>query len=354
MAKVKSTWREWLEAVVIALIIVLSVRILIFEAFTIPTTSMERTLLAGDFIIVSKISVGPRLPNTPLSFPFSHQKLPFNKEKKSYSDFLKFPYFRLPGISEINRNDVLVFNYPMESEHPVDQRTFFVKRCIGLPGDTLMISERKIIVNSDTLPEPLESLFNYHLKTDNSGIASLLFDSLEIADGGRISNQDDFSVAITKKVAAQLNEHPNVHDVIPYIEKKEVYNDYLFPYSENFKWNIDHYGPLIIPQKGLTLKISAENIPLYERIISAYEGNKLEVFNDSVYVNGTYAEEYTFKMDYYFMMGDNRHHSSDSRYWGFVPEDHVVGKAIFTLFSLNKNASGLKRVRWGRTFSKIE
>lgn len=354
MSKIKSLIIEWIEAIVIALFLVLFVRVFVFEAYTIPTTSMEKTLLTGDFIIVNKISQGGRIPKTPLTIPFTHQSLPFNDEVKSYLNWIELPYYRLPGFSEIKHNDILVFNYPMDLEHPVDHKTNFVKRCVGLPGEKLEISQGKVIVNGDTMSTSENCQFNYHIKSDSEKLTSLLFDSLEITEGGKISNQGDYRIAITDKTAEGLKQLNYLHDVIPYFEKKGEYEEYIFPFNENYKWNIDHFGEVIIPKKGQSLNLNLNNLPLYETIIKNYEKNELEVINDSIFINGEFSISYTFKMDYYFVMGDNRHFSSDSRFWGFLPEDHIIGKAAFVLFSINKKADGLGRIRWKRTFKNID
>jgi signal peptidase I len=354
LLKLKSLIIEWLEAIIIALFLVLFVRVFVFEAFTIPTTSMEKTLLTGDFIIVNKISIGARIPNTPLTIPFTHQQLPFNEEIKSYLTWFNIPYYRLPGFTDIKHDDILVFNYPMDLEHPVDHKTHFIKRCVGLPGEVFEISEGKVIINGDTLESSEKCQFNYHIKSDKEKLTSILFDSLEITEGGKISNQGDYRIAISHKTAKDLKNLDYLHDVIPYLEKKGTFEEYIFPFNENFKWNIDHYGPVEIPKKGKTILLNLNNLPLYEKIIRFYENKELEVENDSIFINGEFSKEYTFELNYYFVMGDNRHFSSDSRFWGFLPEDHIIGKAAFVLFSINKKASGLSRLRWRRTFKNIE
>ena len=314
---------------------------------------MEKTLLVGDFIIVSKINYGPRVPNTLFTFPFSHQTLPFTTNVKSYLNWIQVPYFRLPGFSSIKNNDVIVFNYPLEDENPIDHRTHFVKRCIGLPGDTLQITDKIVFINNDTMKAPETSQFNYHIKTNMAELDTKALEELEITEGGLVSNQGDYRFALTKETAEKLQKMEQIHEIKEWVEKKNMYSDYLFPFNPEFQWNIDHYGPLVIPKAGNSIEISVKNLPLYHRLISDYENNLLETRNDSIFINGNHATNYTFKMNYYFMMGDSRHHSSDSRYWGFVPEDHIVGKALFVLFSVNKNAPWYKKLRWERLFSSI-
>lgn len=350
MAKKKSYLREWIEAFLTALVIVLMLRLFVVEAFTIPTSSMEKTMQVGDFIMVSKVHYGARFPITPLSFPFSHQKIPFTENTPAYSKKIQFPYFRLPGFTKIKRNDIIVFNYPLENDIPIDHRTHFVKRCVGLPGDTLKVSEKFIIVNNDTLIQPEFAEYNYHVKTDTAGLSPELFDELEIYDGGAVSNKGDYRVALSKEMAEKLKQKEHIIDVIEITEKKENYYDYLFPYSDSIKWNTDFYGPIYIPKIGDNIKLNIQNLPFYRKIISDFEHNNLEIINDSIFINNQFAENYTIQKNYFFVMGDNRHYSSDSRFWGFVPEDHIVGKAWFILFSVNKNKSGLSKIRWKRFF----
>ncbi|MFN4234617.1 MAG: signal peptidase I [Bacteroidia bacterium] len=353
MAKKKSYIREWIEAFFTAIIIVLLLRLFVVEAFTIPTSSMEKTMQVGDFIMVSKIHYGARFPITPLSFPFSHQKIPFTENTPAYHKLIQLPYFRLPGFTEIKRNDIIVFNYPLEIDIPIDHRTHFVKRCVALPGDTLLIHHKLVIVNNDTLPQPELVEFNYHVKTDTAGISQEIFDELEIYDGGAVSNKGDYRVALSKNMADELRKKEHIIDVIEFTEKKENYYDYLFPYSDSIRWNTDYYGPIIIPAAGDTILLSVDNLAFYRKIITDFENNELDVINDSIFINNQQTNQYIIKKNYYFVLGDNRHYSSDSRFWGFVPEDHIVGKAWFVLFSINKNKSGLKKIRWNRFFKPL-
>lgn len=346
------TIREWLAAVLFALIVVISFRAFIAEAFTVPTPSMEKTLLPGDFIVVSKLNYGPRIPITPIAFPFAHQSLPFTAGAKSYFDWIQLPYLRIPGYSEIKRNDVVVFNYPNEDDHPVDQRTHFIKRCIALPGDLLEIKKGRVLINKHISDEPENLQFNYHIKTKKIELNEQFLDSNEINEGGKISKNGDYSFSLTRNKANAIRKMTGINLVELFCEKERQFSDYIFPNDEHVKWNADWFGPLLIPQKGDTIKISIANLSTYRRIIEIYEHNTLEVRNDSVYINNAYITHYRIKMNYYFMMGDNRHNSADSRFWGFVPENHIVGKATYILFSINKSNRGGSR--WKRWFSKIE
>lgn len=344
--------REWLKAIVFALVLVLIVRLFLFQVFTVPTPSMEKTLLPGDFVFVSKVHYGARMPITLLSFPFVQQTLPFTQACKSYLDRIQFPYWRMPGFSEIKRNDVVVFNYPNEDEIPIDHRSYFVKRCVALPGDKLEIKQGLLYVNDTAETRSDKIQFNYHVKAGTTGINQNLLDSLDITEGGRISKGGDYSFSLTPQKAEALKKLPGIKMVKIFCEKQGSFAEYIFPNDDNIKWNEDWFGPLRVPKKNDSVQTDAVHLPLYKRIIEVHEHNKLEVRNDSVFINDKYSRYYLIKMNYYFMMGDNRHNSADSRFWGFVPENHIVGKAMYVLLSLNKGNSGLSR--WNRWFTKIE
>lgn len=340
----KGKIKEWTKAIVYAILTVLIIRTFFFQVFTIPTPSMEKTLLPGDFILVSKLHYGPRLPNTLLTFPFSHQTLPFTM-LPSYVDWINIPYTRIFGFSEIKRNDVVVFNYPVEDEYPVDHRSHFVKRCVALPGDVLELKEGLVYINDTLLEDSATVQYNYHIKTSDETMNEDSLAKWGVTEGGKISKNGDYSFSLTKKTATKLERLPNVTLIEKFIERQGIYADFIFPNNEKIKWNVDWFGPVRIPKEGDTIRVGVANLPLYQRIIEVYEHNKLETRNDSIFINDQYASSYVFKMNYYFMMGDNRHNSTDSRFWGFVPEDHVVGKAISITFSINKSGDG-EGSRW--------
>jgi signal peptidase I len=348
----KSKSREWIDAFVFAVIAATIIRTFLLEAFTIPTPSMEKSLMVGDFLFVSKINYGARTPMTPLSFPFAHQELPI-LGTKSYSEAIKLPYYRLPGFSEIINDDIVVFNYPMEDERPVDKKTHYIKRCIGIPGDTLTIIDRNIFINRMAREFPDGGQYLYQVKTNGTGFNPRVLQKLDIHEGGPGRTEGEYRFFLTNETAKKLLDLPNVSSVEPYLQTKGIYEDYIFPFSPKIPWNIDNFGPLYIPKKGRTIKLNEKNVALYRRCIEVYEGNKLVVANDGYYINDNKVTDYTFNMDYYFMMGDNRHNSADSRFWGFVPEDHIVGKAVFIWFSWNKYGSFFDKIRWSRLFSLI-
>jgi signal peptidase I len=354
--KTKTKSREWFDAIVFAVIAATIIRTFFIEAFTIPSSSMEKSLMIGDFLFVSKVNYGARIPNTPLSFPFAHHTLPI-LNTKSYLEWIKLPYFRFPGFQKIHNNDVVVFNYPMEDFRPVDKQENYIKRCIAIPGDTLKIVDRQVFINSKPNPLADRAQFNYHISTDGSGFNPKVMREMDInpADIQEISSQGDYIIPLTKENAAKIKSMSTVKEVqhIPVDDMRRMYGNSLFPGDTKFNWDIDNYGALVIPKKGATIQITADNIALYRRVIGVYEHNILDEKDGKIFINGKESSTYTFKMDYYFMMGDNRHNSADSRFWGFVPEDHIVGKAVFVWMSWDTNGTFFSKIRWNRIFRFI-
>jgi signal peptidase I len=358
----KGFFREWFDAIIFAVVAATIIRLFLIEAYTIPTSSMEKSLLIGDFLFVSKVSYGPRIPNTPIAFPFAHHTMPLTGGK-SYLEWLKLPYYRLPGFGKIENNDVVVFNYPMEDFRPVDKRENYIKRCVGIPGDTLEVREGVLFINGVQAEMPPKMQSSYNVRTDGSGFNPKVLRKLDITEGGRVSNQGDFTLTMTDDAVSQVSKFNNVKEVEPAVSRKGDFAEYIFPNSDpalesiqgkKFYWNVDNFGPIWIPKKGTTVQLTPETLPVYERVIALYEGNSLKLENGQVFINGEMVTEYTFAMDYYFMMGDNRHNSADSRFWGFVPEDHIVGKAVFIWLSLDNAATSFgEKVRWRRIFNVI-
>jgi signal peptidase I len=421
----KTSARSWGDALIFAVAAAYIIRACWFELYTIPTSSMESSLMIGDFLSVSKIAYGVRAPQTPVAIPFIHNKLPGTQAAKSYSEIIKLPYMRSKALNPVKRNDVVVFNYPdgdtvvverqaesyyaivrefeamfnpnasmaernnlfrryapeyiqqmrmkypeaykpgkgrevVWSEYkviarPVDKRENYVKRCIGTPGDKLQIIDRQVYINGEKATNP-----------DRIQYACLISHpaGLQLSKKERKNlnlNEEDLQQVDLNRYVAMLNSEQRQtiekkgFEVQILSEDNGVYSPDIFPHDSNYKWNKDFFGPLTIPQKGMTVEISPENIALYEKIIHNYEGHDLQVNDDKVLIDGQPATSYTFAMDYYFMMGDNRHNSADSRFWGFVPEDHIVGKASIVWLSIDKfkTWSDKGKVRWKRMFRKI-
>jgi signal peptidase I len=385
----KSQLREWTDAIIFAVVAASIIRIFMIEAYTIPTSSMEKSLLVGDFLFVSKMSYGPKLPNTPLAFPFVHHTMPLTKFTKSYVEWIKWPFYRFPGFTTIKHGDVVVFNYPdgdtvalkqQNSSYyslvrqlghervwndkfnfgdivsrPVDKRENYIKRCIGLPGDTIQIINEVVYINGKALDFPELSQFMYQVKTDGNPINKRLIGKLDITEEVQMTETGDQVITLTQASAAKLKELPNVLSVEKIIQPKGFWQPYIFPFDSTYAWNVDNFGPLYIPKAGATVQLTLANLPLFSRIINAYELNSLDVKDGKIYINGKVATSYTFKLDYYWMMGDNRHNSADSRFWGFVPADHIVGKAVFVWLSLDNNKSLFNgKIRWSKLFRTIK
>ncbi|MFI5153182.1 MAG: S26 family signal peptidase [Chitinophagales bacterium] len=387
----KSTAREWIDAGVFAIVAATLIRTFIFEAYTIPTPSMEKTLMVNDFLFVSKFSYGPRIPNTPLAMPFVHHTLPL-VNVKSYVEWIKIPYTRwFP--SPVKRNDVVVFNFPagdtvinkegFQSERPyydvcrdlggrggfnagremilndpdeypivirpVDKQENYIKRCVAIAGDTLQIKDQVVYINGKPSIFPPYSQAPYLVITGGQPLDEAVMKEEYNVD---ISNPEElqqtgspnqYSMLLTQSARENMLSNGLAKSIIPIIDSiRDTY-----PYDNIHSWSRDNFGPIWIPKKGATIKLTNENYSIYERAIRVYEGNKLEMQNGRIFLNDQPADQYTFKMDYYWMMGDNRHGSQDSRFWGFVPEDHIVGEAWLIWMSWDKG------VRWSRLFKKI-
>jgi signal peptidase I len=353
--KKKSAAREWVDALVFAVIAASLIRWLLLEPFTIPTASMEKSLLVGDFLFVSKMHYGTRVPRTPLQVPLTHQKI-WGTDLNSYVDWIQLPYLRLPGFSDVERNDVVVFNYPAELEYPVDLKTNYIKRAVAIPGDVLEIRETQIFVNGEAQQNPAEMQFSYDVMSSRN-LTSDFFDEYGInQDSYRpFSDASGYMIMATEENIAELKKSPAVGNITKRVDRQGLGDPRVFPDGSYFGWNKDNYGPLEIPGKGWTIEINKDNIAKYAYTIQKFEGHKeVKVENNELFIDGQKVENYTFKQDYYFMMGDNRHDSLDSRYWGFVPEDHIVGKAWFLWLSLDKHKSMFNKIRWSRFFNGID
>lgn len=359
----RSTVFEWSQALVFSVITALLIRTFFMEAYVIPTASMERTLLVGDHIFVSKLNYGPRMPMTPISFPFASHTLP-NTNLKSYWDGWELPYFRLPGFSSVKRGDVIVFNYPQDTidNRPADKKEFYIKRCVGIAGDTLSQVDEQVFINGKALAEPRDEQLEYTYRLHGREVSPDILEALHVT-----TYEGHTYPAMTKESARLLRGYSNVDSLKPVFSPKGISDtiDRVFPReyplpvmlsrtTPDYHWNVDNFGPIIIPKKGWTVKLDSMTFPLYERAIEVYEHNKLAVRGTDIFINGKKTNTYTFKMDYYWVLGDNRHDSEDSRYWGFVPEDHISGKALFIWMSWDSDAPLFKKIRWDRLLRGIE
>jgi len=385
-----SSWNEWLDAIIFAVIVVTFINIFFIQAFKIPSSSMEKTLMTGDHLFVSKLAYGPKLPQRPLSMPFMHNVFP-GTMTKCYSDLIKRGYRRLAGFGDVERDDIVVFGFPhgdtvlsripaddyythvrIEGREyaeraygpvvvrPVDKTDNYVKRCVAIAGDTLQVVDGQVIVNGAPQKTYPGVQMTYTVKTSGKPVNSRILKEMNV-------NPDEFwfdsslpgyaSIPLTAEAAESMSKLPTVVQMECNID---VYPpDYpdsylmLFPFDERFKWTRDNYGPIYIPARGDVVTLTRENLPLYRRIITTYEGHTLTVDGEDIVIDGEKTRTYTFAQDYFFMMGDNRHNSLDSRYWGFVPEDHIVGKPRLVWFSSDMNCRFPKNIRWNRLFKFV-
>jgi len=351
----KSTAREWADAIVFAVVAATLIRGFLIEAYMIPTGSMEKSLLVGDFLFVSKLNYGPRVPMTPVAFPFAHHTMPL-VGGKAYWEGIKIGYKRLPGFQQIKRNDVVVFNYPMEADppfnRPIDKRENYIKRAVGIPGDTISLRGATLYVNGKEGFAPPNGQLDYYVYTDGSGLNPQRLLDMRIESNPYA--REPYQLFLTEEAYEEVKGWANVTKIVPNIRHQDAKEPGVFPNNPLYNWNIDNFGPIVVPKKGWTISLDSLTMPLYERVIRVYEGNELESREDGIYLNGSKAATYTFKMDYYWMMGDNRHNSEDARTWGFVPEDHIVGKALFVWLSWDKDGTFFDKIRWNRIFMGIK
>jgi signal peptidase I len=367
----KSFFREWLDAIAFAVVAATLIRWLIMEAYTIPTPSMENSLLVGDFLFVSKFHYGTRTPKTPLQIPLTHQKIWFT-EIPSYLTWIQLPQYRLPGFTHIKNGDVVVFNVPGMNEnnyniptdrwieYPVDLKTNYIKRCVAIPGDVLQVKDRQVVINGQPLPNPVDMQFSYLVSAkdiiNERNLENLGLDPEDYTYLGRPDeNRAVYQMFLTEAKATELKSLPYVTAVEDDYRTHDSPDMRIFPNSKYSRWNGDSYGPIVIPKKGMTITVNDSTLAFYGQTIKLYDHNEdAEVSDSTLLINGEPVKEYTFNQNYYFMMGDNRHNSLDSRYWGFVPEDHVVGKAFFIWLSIDKFADFTHKIRWRRFFNLIK
>lgn len=380
----------WIEALLFATVVATLIHIFIFQMFVIPSSSMEKTLLVGDYLCVSKVAYGPKMPNTPIFFPFVHNTLPMSKTKKSYCESVTLPYHRLGGLREVKRNDIVVFNFPagdtvlIENQavtyydvldqyqttygqqrgremlnrdytvmaRPKDRRENYVKRAVAIPDDTIQVINGQVYINSEPQIDIPGRQYIYFVRTNGSPISQAAMERIGLSRESVMYDQGSstYTIPLTDASLQMVEKMRNVIDIQKY-EAQGTYSA-IFPNDSSYDWNEDNFGPLWVPKKGKTVELTLENLPLYRRIIDIYEDNKLDVRDGQIYINDVAATDYTFQLDYYFMMGDNRHNSADSRFWGFVPEDHIVGRPSFIWLSLDHDKSFPSNIRWNRMFRK--
>jgi signal peptidase I len=407
---------EWTDALIFALLAVYMINIFLFQNYKIPTSSLEKSLLVGDHLFVSKVSYGPRMPNTPIAFPLVQNTFPIINTK-SYTSWPHWDYKRLRGLGDVKRDDIVVFNFPAgdtvpfrqtnpdyynlmmeagksqvmrnqellpkqpfnsdwERNHylmnigrkviasdpntfgevlyrPVDRRDNYVKRCVAIPGDVFEIRSNQIYINGEAVKNPEDIQHNYNIETDGTALNDRFFERIGISKADQQGIAPNYYLPLTKEKAEQVKAMSFIKSIEIEEEKPNGSGFQVFPFSSDYNWSRDNFGPLKMPEAGETVTLNMQNLVLYERIITAYEGNKLDVKNNQIYINGELATSYTFKMNYYFMLGDNRHKSADSRYWGFVPEDHIVGKPILVWLSLDKDKGFPASIRWDRFFKIV-
>jgi signal peptidase I len=428
LPKIKKTrTQEWVDAILFAVVAAYIIRTFLIEFYVIPTSSMEGTLMVGDYLAVSKVSYGPKLPQTPIAFPFAHHTLPLTQYTQSYLEWLKFPFFRFPGLQSVKNDDVVVFNYPdgdtvaLEAQNqsyygmvreydqmlkvqngdayqpnggwnyvqknftikarPVDKRENYIKRCVAIPGDKLQVKNGQLFINDKSAHNPERIQYQYIVYTDGTEIGKKARQKININEEDIMKPEQflnnnpeamadlktilayrdsatkspfNYLFTLTKEAAQKIQKLANTVKIQRICVPDTVYDTRVFPQNQNYRWNRDNYGPIVMPKAGVTVKIDTLTLPLYRRIIEVYEGNKLRVEGATVFINDKPATSYTFRMGYYWMMGDNRHNSADSRYWGFVPEDHIVGKAVLVWLSLDKFKGWFDgKIRWSRMFRGV-
>lgn len=354
--------QEWRDSIVFAVIAASLIRWATVEAFVVPTGSMENTIMTGDYLFVSKLHYGPRTPMTPLQVPLTHQTI-WGTNIPSYLDWIQLPAYRFPGFSEVKRGDVVVFNVPPISEnkgidYPMDLKTFYVKRCVGLPGDRVGIIDHQLSLNGELLADAPNSKLSYYVMAKDQ-IHARIFEGAGIGSedyrvlGYSKDNELVYHMFLTPAQVEAIKSLPVVNQ-LSVIHRDEPESN-IFPSSTYAPWSADQYGPLTIPRKGMTIAINDSTLSFYGETIRLYDHNDdAQIRDHQLFIDGKPVQTYTFHQDYYFMMGDNRHNSLDSRYWGFVPADHIVGKPLFIWFSKDPQAPFLSSIRWKRMFTLID
>lgn len=356
--------RDWFNSITFAVVAATLIRWTTVEAYVIPTPSMENTALVGDYLFVSKFHYGTRTTSAPLQVPLTHQKI-WGTDIPSYLDWIELPTYRLPGFSEVKRSDLVVFNVPPVSLndgklHPITLKTNYVKRCVAIGGDVLEIRDKQVFVNEEPLANPVDMKYSYMVTSKDEinrrnfaryGMYSDDYQLLTRTSDGRVI----YKMLLTNEQREIFSGLPYIASVVMDPTRGNGPEETIYPRSRWSRWNGDNFGPLTIPKKGMTIAINDSTLALYGDLVKLFEHhNDVHVGNKELFIDGMKITQYTFTQDYFFMMGDNRHDSWDSRYWGLVPHDHIVGKALFVWFSWEAEADLAHKVRWGRLFKKLE
>ncbi len=370
----RSSNGEWTSSIIFAVIAATFVHTYFMQPYTIPTSSLEKSLLVGDFLFVSKFHYGARVPMTTIAAPMVHDTIPVIKTRsylnKDQLPFLaELPYLRLPGFQKISRNEIVCFNWPVDTMvnmfytdknyyKPIDKKTNYVKRAVGIAGDTLEVKNGYVYINGEKnqLPERAKLQFSYLVQPrKNIFNQKVMINNYDITDRfGPINGNYTYKfMGISDSSLEKLKNDPNVQWIKKDTLAKGVKDPSVFPHKSSFNWNNDFFGPIYIPKKNSVIEITKENLPIFERIIKVYENNELYTKDNNIYINGVKTNQYKFKQDYYWLMGDNRSNSQDSRSWGFVPFDHVVGKPVFKWLSIDYNGKGFNKIRWDRMFTTV-
>ncbi|MCH3885759.1 signal peptidase I [Tenacibaculum aquimarinum] len=378
--KPQSNLGEWVSSISFAIIAATLVHTYFMQPYTIPTSSLEKTLWVGDYLFVSKFHYGARVPMTTVAAPMVHDTLPIvgksfisdDTDKDGFLNKLSLPYMRIPGFQKIKRNDIVVFSWPVDSlasmwgdksgkntYKPIDKRTNYVKRSVGIPGDSLEVRNGYVFINGKktVLPDRANPQWFFEVDTDGKQFSQAFIKRYNVREGG--TRDGKYILNLTDDEAAAMAENPLVKSITKELKPAGFYDKAVFPHNPQYKWSSDNFGPIYIPKAGVTVALDSKSIPFYEQIIDRYENNNLVVMNDKIYINGKEANSYTFKQDYYWLMGDNRQNSLDARNWGYVPFDHVVGKPVMIWLSWDPNISifnfsdKIKSIRWDRMFTTV-
>ncbi len=371
--KPRTVLGEWVSSIAFAIIAATLVHTYFIQPYTIPTSSLEKTLLVGDYLFVSKFHYGARVPMTAVAAPMVHDTIPGlgvksyvsnSKNKNSLLNKLSLPYMRLPGITKIKRNDIVVFSWPADSTNymwgdesgkftykPVDKKTNYVKRCVGVPGDSLSVRDGYVFINGKrtVLPKSAKPQWVHTVNTGGQRLSSAALKRYNIREGSILQN-GEYKLNLTDAEARAMSKNPIVKSITKDLKPAGYYNPQVFPNNPKYPWSVDNFGPIYIPKQGATVALNSDSILFYEQIIRRYENNDLTIFGDDIYINGKKETSYTFKQDYFWMMGDNRQNSLDARAWGYVPFDHVVGTPIMVWFSWDTQT---RSVRWDRMFTSV-